>query len=87
MNLAIFITVNDLNYINGSLLFTDDRQIDVQFAFIIDNAFRGVQRIHQMPHGSRFHPRQVVGVTCVVNWVSPEYQESIDINCFVSIFI
>jgi hypothetical protein len=87
VNLAFFISVDDLDRINRSLLFTDERQIDVQFAFIIDNDSLGVQLSHQIPHGSRFHPREVVGVACVISWFSEKYQKSIDINCQVSSFI
>ncbi|CAF4191651.1 unnamed protein product [Rotaria magnacalcarata] len=61
MDLAIFITVDDLDCINRSSLFMDDRRIDIQFAFIIDDTSRGNQLSHYVPHGSRFHPRQIVG--------------------------
>ncbi|CAF1415402.1 unnamed protein product [Rotaria sp. Silwood1] len=61
MNLAIFISVDDLNCINRSSLFIDDRRIDVQFVFIIDDTSLGIQLSHHVPHGSHFHPRQIVG--------------------------
>ncbi|CAF5018562.1 unnamed protein product [Rotaria sp. Silwood1] len=61
MNLAIFITVDDLYCINRSSLFIDDRRIDVQFVFIIDDTSLGIQLSHHVPHGSHFHPRQIVG--------------------------
>ena len=57
VNLAIFITIDDLDRINRSSLFTDDRRIDVQFAFIIDDVPQGIQLINHVPHGSRFHRR------------------------------
>ncbi|CAF4286715.1 unnamed protein product [Rotaria sp. Silwood2] len=82
MNLAIFITVDHLNCINRSSLFIDDRQIDVQFAFIIDDISLGIQLSHHVPHGSRFHPRQIVGVTCVLSYLSRKYQELTNINCY-----
>ncbi|CAF1374541.1 unnamed protein product [Rotaria sordida] len=82
MNLAIFITVDHLNCINRSSLFIDDRQIDVQFAFIIDDTSLGIQLSHHIPHGSRFHPREIVGVTCVLSCLSREYQELTNINCY-----
>ena len=87
MNLAIYITMDDLDHMNRSLLFTDDRRIDVQFAFIIDSDSLGVQLSHHIPHGSRFHPREVVGVTCAISWFSEKCRKSIDINCQVSSFI
>ena len=87
VNLAIFTTIDELDQINSSLLFTDDRRIDVQFAFAIDDDSLGIQLSHQVPHGSRFHPRQVVGVTCVVSELCSYHEHSTDMNCYVSIFI
>jgi hypothetical protein len=87
VNLAIFISVHDLDRINGSLLFTDDRQIDVQFAFIVDSSSLGIQLSHQMPRGSRFHPREVIGVTCVVSWLFLKDQQPTNRNCYVSIVL
>jgi hypothetical protein len=87
VNLAIFITVDDLDRIDGSLLFTDDRQIDVQFAFIVDSSSLGIQLSHQMPRGSRFHPREVIGVTCVLIWLLLKDQQPTNRNCYVSIVL
>lgn len=84
VNLAIFITLDELHGMKRSLLFTDDRRIDVQFAFIVDDVSSGVQLSDQVPHGSRFHPRQVVGATCVRSGLSPEYRHLPNINCHVS---
>lgn len=74
VNLAIFITIDDLDHINRSSLFTDDRRIDVQFAFIIDNVSLGIQLMNHVPHGSRFHSRQIVGAMLAVNWLSNNYR-------------
>jgi len=84
MNLAIFITVNDLDCINRSPLFMDNRRIDIQFAFIIDDTSLGNELSHYVPHGTRFHPRQIVGVSCVISGLSQNYQELTNINCYVS---
>ncbi|CAF2741016.1 unnamed protein product [Rotaria sp. Silwood2] len=82
MDLAIFITVDDLDCINRSSLFMNDRRIDIQFAFIIDDTSLGNQLSHYVPHGSRFHPRQIVGVTCVISCLSRNYQELTNISCY-----
>ena len=87
MNLAIFITVNDLNRINGSPLFTDDRRIDVQFAFIVGDSSLGIQLSHKLPHGSRFYPREVVGVTCTVGSQCKKHNELPNLDCYVSIIM
>jgi hypothetical protein len=84
MNLVIFITVNDLNCINRSALFTDDRRINVQFAFIMDDLFLDIQLRQHMPHGNHFHPREIIHATCVVSCLTQEYRELTNINCYVS---
>ena len=76
-----------MDYIDGSLLFTDDRQIDVQFAFIVDNSSLGIQLSHQIPRGSRFHPREVVGVTCVASCLLLKDEQPTNLNCYVSIVL
>lgn len=83
MNLAIFLTVDDFTRINRSSLFIDDRRIDVQFAFIIDGTSLGTQLSHYVPHGSRFHPREIVGVTCIVSGLSTNFEELTNLNCYV----
>ncbi|CAF4887118.1 unnamed protein product, partial [Rotaria socialis] len=65
LNLAILIAIDDLDCINRSSLFIDDRRIDIQFALIIADTSLGNELRYSLPHGSRFHPRQIVGVTCV----------------------
>ena len=84
VNLTTLITVDDLSHVKESLLFTDDRRIDVQFAFIVDSDSFDIQLSHQVPHGSHSHPRQVVGVTCVVSGLSLQHHQSINNNCYVS---
>jgi hypothetical protein len=84
VKLTIFITIDDLNSINRSGLFTDDRRIDVQFAFIMDATSLAFHLSQDVPHGSRFHPRKIVHATCVVSCLTPEYGELTNINCYVS---
>ncbi len=84
MNLAILITIDDLDCINRSSLFIDDRRIDIQFAIITADTSLGNEVRNYLPHGSRFHPRQIVGVTCVLSYLSQNYQELTNINCYVS---
>jgi hypothetical protein len=64
VNLVIFVSISDFDAINKSALFNDDRRVDVQFAFIIDGPSQGMQLSRYVPRGSRFHPRQILGVTC-----------------------
>lgn len=85
MNLAVFISVNELESINRSSLFMDDRKIDIQFAFIIDDTSICNEVGNNLPRGSRFRPREIVGVTCVVSHLLQNYREMTNANCYVSI--
>ncbi|CAF2659818.1 unnamed protein product [Rotaria sp. Silwood2] len=66
-NISIFININDLNHIRLSLLFTDHRHVDVRFAFSLINCLPHLEVPQYIPRGNRFHPREVVGATFVVN--------------------
>ena len=84
LKLAMFLTVDDLARLNGSSLFTFDRQIDVQFAFIVDDDSLGTLLSDYIPHGSRFHPRQLVGATCVVRSLTERSRRMGHVDFYVS---
>ncbi|CAF4631235.1 unnamed protein product, partial [Rotaria sp. Silwood2] len=69
-NVSLFINFNDLNRICSSAFFTDHRHIDVHFAFNLINCPQYIQMTEYIPHGNRFHPREIVGVTFLVNHLS-----------------
>ncbi|CAF4201985.1 unnamed protein product [Rotaria sp. Silwood2] len=66
-NVSIFINANDLNRISSSPLFTDHRHVDVNFAFNLINCPQYIKLTQYIPRGHRFHPRDIVGATFVVN--------------------
>ncbi|CAF4136264.1 unnamed protein product [Rotaria magnacalcarata] len=71
LNMSLFINMNDLNHIGSSPLFTDTRHIDVHFAFNLINCPQYIEMTQYIPRGSRFHPREIIGVTFVVkHWSS-----------------
>ena len=63
--LIVAIDESDLNWIDRSALFNDNRRVDVQFAFILndDRSYPDLDR--RIPRGSRSHPRWVVSTTFV----------------------
>lgn len=88
MNLSIFINDNELDSIKrSSLFFDDDRRIDIQFAFIIDRSLFSNKLDDHLPHGNRFHQRELVGVTCVINHLFGDYHRMTNVNSYVSIFV
>ena len=66
-NMSLFINTKDLNRISSSPLFTDHRHVDVHFAFSLINCPQYIEVTQYIPHGSRFHPREILGATFVVN--------------------
>ncbi|CAF1550829.1 unnamed protein product, partial [Adineta ricciae] len=82
MKFILFITAADLDSINRSTLFTDDRQIDIQFAFIMDENSFASQLNENVPNGSRFHRRQTVGITCTKRVLTREWQHLTDLDCY-----
>ena len=73
MNMVFFLTLDDLDSIKRSALFTDHRQVDVQFAFIIDDTFQGVDLTqHLPPQANRVHRREIVHARCLVNYLIHE---------------
>ena len=84
MKLILLITKDDLPYMNRSAVFTDNRQVDVQFIFFMDSV-RAVTRFSkQIPHGSHFHPRQIIGVTYAVKKWKLKYRHSTNLKSYVS---
>jgi hypothetical protein len=84
LNLAVFVTVDDLARLKESSLFTVDRQIDVQFAFIVDDDSLGTLLSDYIPSGSRFHPRQLVGATCVARSLTERSRQMTNVDYYVS---
>jgi hypothetical protein len=83
-NMSFFINTNDLNCIGSSPLFTDHRHVDVHFAFSLINCPQYTEVTQYIPHGSRFHPREILGATFVVNRWSNKSEWLTDGDPFVS---
>jgi len=83
-NLSIFLNINDLNRIDSSPLFIDHRHVDVHFAFHLMNYPQYMKVTQYIPRGNRFHPREIVGVTFIVNHWAPKSERLPDGDPFVS---
>jgi hypothetical protein len=83
-NLSIFININDLNRIGSSPIFTDHRRVDVHFAFNLINCPQYINVTPYIPRGNRFHPRDIVGATFVVNDLCNGLKWLMDDDSFVS---
>ncbi|CAF3868952.1 unnamed protein product, partial [Rotaria sp. Silwood1] len=51
----------------SSGIFTDHRHVDVHFAFNLLNCPQYIKIIPYMLRGNRFHSREIVGATFLVN--------------------
>ena len=65
--LIVAINVWDLNRIDRSALFNDDRRVDVQYAFGLTDHRSHTYLYPRIPRGSRSHPRCVASATFVEN--------------------
>ena len=83
-NISLFITTDELNHISSSAIFTDHRHVDVHFVFNLINCSQHINVTSSIPHGNRFHPREIVGVTFVVNRWSDRSEWLMNSNPFVS---
>jgi hypothetical protein len=64
-NIIVAITVADLDQINQSMLFNDDRLVDVHYAFILNDNLSHIDLNKRIPCGSRSHPRLIASATFV----------------------
>ncbi|CAM4838015.1 unnamed protein product [Rotaria magnacalcarata] len=78
----LFININDINRIGSSGIFADHRHVDVHFAFHLLNCPQYVKVTPYIPRGSRFHSREIVGATFVVNHWSDRSEWLIDSDPF-----
>jgi hypothetical protein len=65
--LIVAIDVWHLNRIDRSALFNDDRRVDVQYAFILDDDRSHTDLYLRIPRGSRSHPRSIVSATFITS--------------------
>ena len=66
-NIAVFPNINDSNRIRSAPLFADHRHVIVIFAFNLISCSQYAEMTRFIPRGSRSHPREIVGVTFMVN--------------------
>lgn len=66
-NIAFFVNINDFNRIRSAPLFADHRHVIVNFAFSLISCPQYTEVTRFIPCGSRFYPREIVGVTFMVN--------------------
>ncbi|CAF1004755.1 unnamed protein product [Rotaria magnacalcarata] len=81
-NVSLFININDINRIGSSGIFTDHRHVDVHFAFHLLNCPQYIKVTPYIPRGNRFHSREIVGATLVVNHWSDRSEWLIDSDPF-----
>jgi hypothetical protein len=65
MNFSIVIESNDVDHMNHSALFTDYRNVDIHYAFIINDNRLHSEISQYIPHGSQSHPREIGSATFI----------------------
>ena len=83
-NIALLMSINDLSRIRSAPIFIDHRRVEVNFAFSVINCPQYDQMTQFIPCGGRFHTREIVGVTFVVNKWIDRSKWSTNIDPYVS---
>ena len=65
INFCIVIDINDLDRMYHSPLFTDDRHVDTNYAYIINDNREHIQLIDYVRHTNQSHRRQIVSATFI----------------------
>ncbi len=74
----------ELTVIGSSPLFIDYRHVDVKFVFHLINCPQYINVTPFIPCDNRFHPREIVGVTLIVNHWSDRSEQIMDVDPYVS---
>ncbi|CAF1293778.1 unnamed protein product [Rotaria magnacalcarata] len=80
-NLAVVLTVEDLDRINQSSIFIDSHRVDVHFALHIHGTCHYTKARDHLPRGSLFHPKQVMLSRFITNyWHNIAHYTSLDFD-------
>lgn len=85
-NVSIFLGIDNLKSPRSLSLFTDHRHVDIHFAFHLINNPEYIPATQYIPHGNKFHPREIVGAKFIIvkGWFDRSPCSSINDDPFVS---
>jgi hypothetical protein len=63
IHLIVAITISDLDRIDQSMIFDDDRHVDVHYAMLLNDNQCHTELSKRVPRGSRSHPRSIATAT------------------------
>jgi hypothetical protein len=63
IHLIVAITISDLDRIDQSMIFDDDRHVDVDYAMLLNDNQCHTELSKRVPRGSRSHPRSIATAT------------------------
>lgn len=63
IHFIVAITISDLDRIGQSMIFNDDRQVDVHYAMLLNDDQCHTELSKRVPRGSRSHPRSIASAT------------------------
>ena len=66
-NVALFVNIDDFSRISSASLFTDHRQVEVNFAFSLVDCPQYSEMTQFIPRGGCFHLREIAGATFAVS--------------------
>jgi hypothetical protein len=84
IHFIVAIGTSDLERIAQSMLFNDDRNVDVHFAILLNNNQCHAELSKRIPYGSRSHPRSLASATYWRDMSDYDWTQELPIQLYVS---
>ena len=84
IHFIVAIRMSDLKRIDQSMLFNDDRNVDVHFAMLLHSNQCHAELTKRIPHGSRSHPRSIASATYLRNTSGYNWSQKLPHGFYVS---
>jgi hypothetical protein len=84
IHFIVAIRMPDLKRIDQSMVFNDDRNVDVHFAMLLHSNQCHAELTKRIPHGSRSHPRSIASATYLRNVSGYDWSQKLPHGFYVS---
>lgn len=84
IHLIVAVTMSDLERIDQSMVFNDDRNVDVHFAMLLHDNQCHAEVTKHIPRGSRSHPRSIASATYYRNMSDYDWRQKLPVHLSVS---
>lgn len=84
IHFIVAIRISDLEKIDQSMIFNDDRNVDVYFAMLLNDNQCHAELTERIPRGSRSHPRSIASTTYYRNMSDYDWKQKLPVHLSVS---